>query len=422
MKNANACICFSGGPTAVLNTIASSVYQEVKRTGAYDQLLVGKNGILGVINEQFYDLNRASDAFHKNLPYTPATAFGSCRYKLGDINKHADEYKKIIDTFSRHNIKTFFYNGGNDSQDTTHKLWQMSQQMNYPLNCIGIPKTIDNDLPGTDCCPGFGSVAKYIATSTMEAFIDLKAMCATSTKVFILEVMGRHAGWIAASSGLAQRSPGQGPHIILFPEVPFEQSKFLDRVKATVAKYGCCCIVTSEGVRDAKGSFLTENQTTDAFGHAQLGGVAALLANLVKEELGYKTHYAISDYLQRAARHLASACDHQQAVALGKAAVQYAQANQSGIMLTIDRLSDTPYSWKVGSMPLGQVANKERHLPTDYISNDGFYITQACRDYLLPLIQGEAYPEYHQGLPDYAHIDPELEDAMLLKVNHEAES
>ena len=338
------------------------------------------------------------------LRSTPSGAFGSCRFKLKSLEDNKAEYERLIEIFKAHNIGYFFYNGGGDSADTCLKVSQIGKKMGYPITAVHVPKTVDNDLPITDNCPGFGSVAKYIAVSTMEASYDVASMCKTSTKVFVLEVMGRHAGWIAAAGGLAGKEPGDAPHIILFPEIPFKKREFLKRVRECVTKYGYCVIVVSEGAAFANGSFLAEAGTRDAFGHAQLGGVAPVVANMVRENLGYKYHYAIADYLQRSARHIASAVDVKQAYAVGKAAVQFALQGKTAVMPVIKRVSDKPYRWRIESAPLGRIANKEKMLPRRYITKDGFGITEAARRYLQPLIKGEDYPPYINGLPKTAKL------------------
>lgn len=392
----------SGGATSVINATACGVIQTARKyPNQIGKVFAGKNGILGALNNELIDTSQLSDETIAALYHTPGSAFGSCRYKLKGLEENRHEYEKLIELFAANNIGYFFYNGGNDSQDTTHKISLMGQKMGHKLVCIGLPKTIDNDLPFTDCCPGFGSVAKYVATSIREASLDLASMATTSTKVFILEVMGRHTGWIAAAAGLASEHEGQAPHIILFPERHFEVAQFIVRVDETVKKYGFCSIVVSEGVKTAEGKFLTNADLNDAFGHAQLGGVAPLIAELVKQKLKYKCHWAVADYLQRAARHIASQTDVDHAYTLGKTSIEYALAGKSGIMLTIERKQDDPYRWLVGEVALEKVANLERKVPMEYLSEDGFHITDACRTYLLPLIQGEAYPPYKNGLPDY---------------------
>lgn len=404
----------SGGPTAVINASACGVIETARKlSNKIGKVFAGKNGITGALNEELFDTTLESAEDIAALKFTPAAAFGSCRFKLKDIEKDRAQYERLINVFKAHDIGYFFYNGGGDSQDTANKISKMSHMMDYPITCIGIPKTIDNDLPFTNCCPGFASTAKYIAISTQEAALDVKSMAASSTKVFILEVMGRHAGWIAAAAGLGQQENGDAPHIILFPEIAFEPGKFLARVKECVENHGFCVIVASEGVRHPDGRFITESGLTDAFGHEQLGGIAPILAHLVKKELGYKFHWAVADYLQRAARHVASQVDLEQAYALGAAAVEKALEGASDVMLTIERRGDKNYDWSIGTVPLADVANVEAKMPRDYISEDGFSITQKCRDYLLPLIQGEAYPPYKNGLPNYVKLKNTLVEKKL---------
>ncbi|OGT98358.1 MAG: 6-phosphofructokinase [Gammaproteobacteria bacterium RIFOXYB2_FULL_38_6] len=401
----NAFYAQSGGPTSVINASACGIIEEArKHSDKISNVYVGRHGIVGALNEDLIDTAKeTSEAIHA-LRYTPAAAFGSCRHKLKKISEDDSEYKRLIEVFEAHNISYFFYNGGNDSQDTTDKISQMSIKMGYPLTCVGIPKTIDNDLPMTDCCPGFGSVAKYVAISTKEAALDIKSMCTTSTKVFILEVMGRHAGWIAAAGGLAASYDGDAPHMILFPEIVFDENKFTSQVKQCVEAYGFCVVVASEGIQYANGKFVSDSGLRDAFGHAKLGGVAPALANIVRDKLGYKEHWAVSDYLQRSARHIASKTDVEQAYALGAKAVEFALAGKTDVMVTIQRKSSKPYTWDVGTAPLSEVCNVENKMPEDFIDPTGYNITQKCRDYLLPLIQGEDYPPYQNGLPAFAKL------------------
>ena len=405
MPARNAFYAQSGGVTAVINASACGVIETArKNTNKIANVYAGRNGIIGALTEDMIDTSKESASAIAALMYTPGGAFGSARYKLKGIEENRAEYERLIDVFKAHDIGYFFYNGGNDSMDTAHKVSQISRKMGYPVTCLGIPKTVDNDLPVTDTCPGFGSVAKYVAVSTQEAAMDVASMSETSTKVFILEVMGRHAGWIAAAGGLAGSKPGDAPHIILFPEVPFKKREFLKRVRECVNNYGYCVIVVSEGAAYANGKFLAEAGTRDAFGHAQLGGVAPVVANMVRENLGYKFHYAIADYLQRSARHIASDVDVKQAYAVGKAAVQYALQGKTAVMPVIKRLSDKPYRWEIESAALSRIANKEKMLPSRYITKDGFGITEACRRYLQPLIKGENYPPYINGLPRVAKL------------------
>jgi 6-phosphofructokinase len=401
----NAIYAQSGGVTAVINAQACGLIETIgQHSKDIGQIYAGRNGILGILREELIDLSQESAAAIRALAHTPSGAFGSCRYKLKGIAENKAEYERLIAVCKAHDIGYFFYNGGGDSQDTTHKISQFSQQLGYPLTCIGIPKTIDNDLPFTDCSPGFGSVAKYIAVSILEAGLDVASMAENSTKVFIMEVMGRHAGWIAAAGGLAASSAEQAPHIILFPEIAFDPEKFCARIKECVSKYGYCAIVASEGVRDQNGNFLSATENKDAFGHTQLGGVAPKLASIVQEKLGLKYHWAVCDYLQRAARHIASQTDVDQAYATGKAAVEFALAGKNSVMPIIVRESNTPYKWRIDAVELAQVANVEHKMPANYISSDGYSITKECREYLQPLIIGEAYPPYTNGLPDYVRL------------------
>jgi 6-phosphofructokinase 1 len=401
----NALYAQSGGVSAVINASACGVIEAARKHSRHiGRLYAGRHGIIGALTEDLIDVYRESPATVRGLKYTPAGAFGSARFKLKGIEQNRAEYERLIEVFRAHDIGYFFYNGGNDSMDTALKVSQIGAAMGFAITCVGIPKTVDNDLPHTDCCPGFGSVAKYIAICTREAGLDVASMARTSTKVFVLEVMGRHAGWIAAAAGLAGRTPGEPPHIILFPEIPFERDKFLAKVKQCVVDYGYCVVVVSEGAAYGDGKFLADAGTQDAFGHTQLGGVAPLVANMVREAHGYKYHWAVADYLQRAARHVASKVDVEQAYAVGKAAVELAVNGVNAVMPMIVRKSAKPYRWAIGHIPLEKVANKEKKLPRDYITADGFGITAACRRYLEPLAGGEAYPPYKDGLPAYVRI------------------
>ena len=395
----------SGGVTAVINASACGVIETArKHRNKLGKVYAGRNGILGALTEDMIDTTAESAKAIAALRHTPGGAFGSARYKLKGLDQNRAEYERLIEVFRAHDIGYFFYNGGGDSMDTAYKVSQIGKELGYPVVCVGVPKTVDNDLPLTDCCPGFGSVAKYIAVSTREAALDVASMARTSTRVFILEVMGRHAGWIAAAGGLAGETAADAPHIILFPEIPFDEAAFLARVKDCVARYEYCVVVVSEGTRTPEGKFLAEAGTKDAFGHAQLGGVASTVAQLVRAKLGFKYHYAIADYLQRAARHIASKVDVDQAYAMGKAAVELALAGENAVMPTIVRKSSSPYRWTVGKVALAKVANKEKLMPRSFITKDGFGITAACRKYLAPLIQGEDYPPYVKGLPSYVSL------------------
>ena len=402
-KPANAFYAQSGGVTSVINASACGVIETANKSSKINKVLCGKNGILGALNEELFDTSKEKKSEITKLRQTPGGAFGSCRFKLQDPIKQKKEYLRLFEVFKAHNIEYFFYNGGGDSQDTTFKISKMAKELKLPLTCIGIPKTVDNDLPITDCSPGFGSVAKYVATSTLEAGLDVKSMSETSTKVFILEVMGRHAGWIAAASALASRNETDPPHIILMPEVPFAKKKFIDKVKQTVANEGFCVVVASEGTRYKNGMFLADSGLTDAFGHKQLGGVAPVLAQMVSS-IGLKNHWAVSDYLQRSARHISSKTDLDQAYAVGKKAVEFALAGKNAVMPVIKRLSNKPYKWKIESAPLNKVANVEKTLPKGYISKDGFTISSKGIDYLTPLIQGEPPLEFKNGIPVVAKL------------------
>jgi len=401
----NAIYAQSGGVTAVINATACGVIETARRHRNHiGKVLAGRDGIIGVLTEDLIDTSRETPAAIRALRHTPAGAFGSCRYKLKGLEDNRAQYERLIDVFKAHNVGYFFYNGGNDSADTALKVSQISETLGYPVHCIGIPKTVDNDLVGTDNCPGFGSVAKYVAVSIREAGFDVASMARTSTKVFVLEVMGRHAGWITAACGLATEREGDAPHILLFPEITFDPEKFLARVEQVVKQHGYCAIGVSEGLRGADGKFLSESGLKDAFGHAQLGGVAPLIANLVKNKLGYKYHWAVADYLQRSARHIASKTDVEQAYAVGKAAVELAIKGRNAVMPVIVRKSNRPYKWAIGVAELKDIANREKKLPLDFISDDGFHITAKCRRYLAPLIQGEDPPPYKNGLPVYVKL------------------
>jgi len=405
MTKKNAFYAQSGGVTATINTTACAVIETArKHKDRIGKLYAGRDGIIGALTEDLIDTSQEPVAVIRALRHTPGGAFGSCRYKLKGLEESRAQYERLIEVFKAHDIGYFFYNGGNDSADTSHKMSQVAQTLGYPLICIGIPKTVDNDLAITDCCPGFGSVAKYVATSIREAGYDVASMARTSTRVFILEVMGRHAGWITAACGLAQEKEGEAPHILLFPEIPFDQARFLARVTEMVGKFGYCAVGASEGLRQPDGKFLSESGLRDAFGHAQLGGVAPLIAQLVKEHLKLKYHWAVADYLQRSARHIASKTDVLQSYAVGKAAVELAVKGRSGVMPIIVRKSSRPYRWAIGVAELKDIANAEKMMPRDFITADGFHITAKCRQYLEPLVQGEDYPPYRNGLPAYVKL------------------
>ena len=401
----NAFYAQSGGVTPVINASAAGVIQTAaKFPDKINKVYAGQDGIIGALTEELIDTSLESAEDIEALKMTPSGAFGSCRYKLKSIEEFQAQYERLINVFKAHDIRYFFYNGGGDSQDTAYKVSQISETMGYPITCVGVPKTIDNDLPFTDCSPGFGSVAKYVAVSILEASMDVASMSSTSTKVFVMEVMGRHAGWIAAASALAVDERGLGPDIILFPEIDFDKEAFIAKVNDTVAKKGQCSIVVSEGAKFADGTFLSDSGVKDAFGHAQLGGVAPVITEMIKQATGLKCHWAVCDYLQRAARHIGSRTDVEQAYALGQAAVELAVNGTNAVMPTIVRTNNNPYKWEIGQAPLSKVANIEEKMPADYISDDGFFITPKCHEYLSPLIQGEDYPSYTNGLPDYVQL------------------
>lgn len=405
MAKKNAFYAQSGGVTAVINASACGVIETArKHKKDIGKVYAGHNGIIGALREELIDTSKESAKTIAALRHTPSGAFGSCRYKLKSLEENRAEYERLIEVFKAHNIGYFFYNGGGDSADTCLKISQLSETMGYPIQAIHVPKTVDNDLPFTDNCPGFGSVAKYVSVSIKEAALDVASMCASSTNIFILEVMGRHAGWIAGASGLAAEQEGDAPHIILFPEIAFDKAKFLKKVKATVKKHGFCAIVASEGARYKDGRFLADSGQVDAFGHTQLGGVAPTLAHMIKDELGYKYHWALADYLQRAARHIASATDVEQAYAVGEAAVEMAIAGKNAVMPAIVRGKGKKYKWTIEEAPLEQIANVEKMMPRDFITRDGFGITEKGRAYFEPLIQGEDYPPYKNGIPQYARL------------------
>jgi 6-phosphofructokinase 1 len=405
MPKRNAFYAQSGGVTAVINVSAAGVIETARAHRAQiGRVYAGRNGIIGALTEDLIDTGRESARAIAALRHTPGGAFGSCRYKLRSLDEDRAQYERLIDVFRAHDIGYFFYNGGNDSADTCLKVSQIAQALDYPLIAVHVPKTVDNDLAVTDNCPGFGSVAKYVATSMREAAFDVASMAKTSTKVFVLEVMGRHAGWITAAVGLADDAETPIPLVLLFPEIPFDEAKFAAALDARVKRFGYCCVGVSEGLRNAEGALMGEAGTKDAFGHAQLGGVGPRIAALVRERLGYKYHWAVADYLQRAARHLASKTDVDQAYAVGKAAVELALRGQNAVMPAIVRVSDRPYRWKIGVAPLADIANREKMLPRGFITRDGYGITDKARAYLLPLIRGEAPPPYRDGLPQYVRL------------------
>jgi 6-phosphofructokinase len=405
MKPKNAFYAQSGGVTAVINATAAGVIETARRhKSRIGKVYAGRDGIIGALTEDLIDTSKEPARAIARLKSTPGGAFGSCRYKLKGLEESRAQYQRLIEVFRAHDIGYFFYNGGNDSADTTLKLSQVGEKLGYPLVTVGIPKTVDNDLVVTDNCPGFGSVAKYVATSIREAGFDVASMARTSTRIFVMEVMGRHAGWITAACGLAAERDGDAPQLLLFPEIEFDEEKFIARVKQVVERDGWCAICVSEGLRTKDGKFVSETGLKDAFGHSQLGGCGEIIAKLVQSRLGLKYHWALADYLQRAARHIASKVDVEQSYRVGVEAVKLAIAGRNAVMPVIERISDKPYKWRIGVADLADVANKEKMMPRDFITPDGFHITQKCRTYLSPLIQGEAPPPFRNGLPDYAKL------------------
>jgi ATP-dependent phosphofructokinase / diphosphate-dependent phosphofructokinase len=405
MSRRNAFYAQSGGVTAVINASAAGVIEAARlNRDRIGRVYAGRNGIIGALTEDLIDTSRESARAIAALRYTPGGAFGSCRYKLKSLDANRAQYERLIDVFRAHDIGYFFYNGGNDSADTCLKVSQIAAKLGYPLTAVHVPKTVDNDLPVTDNCPGFGSVAKYVATSMREAAFDVASMAKTSTKVFVLEVMGRNAGWITAAVGMADSADTPIPLVLLFPEIPFDEAAVMAAIDAKVKRFGYCCVGVSEGLRNAEGGLMAEAGTRDAFGHAQLGGVGPLIANIVKSKLGYKYHWAVADYLQRAARHLAARTDVVQSYAVGKAAVKLALAGRNAVMPAILRTSDKPYRWKIGVAPLTDVANVEKKLPRSYIARDGLGITPKARAYLAPLMQGEDPPPFKNGLPQFTRL------------------
>jgi ATP-dependent phosphofructokinase / diphosphate-dependent phosphofructokinase len=401
----NAFYAQSGGVSAVINASACGVLQAAREhSQEIGKVYAGRNGIIGALTEDLIDTSLEGESAIAALKYTPGAAFGSCRYKLGSIHEHRAQYERLIEVFRAHDIGFFFYNGGGDSQDTAYKVSQMGAGLGYPIVCIGIPKTVDNDLPITDCSPGFGSMAKYVATSLREAAFDVASMSRTSTKVFVLEVMGRHAGWTTAACALAADEQTSAPHILLLPEVAFNEGRFLAKVEKVLERHGHCVMAVSEGIKGPDGKFISASGLQDAFGHARLGGVGPLISDMISAKFGCKSRWAVPDYFQRSARHIAAETDLQQAYAVGRAAVEFAVAGRNAVMPALRRLSDAPYQWDIIEAPLSEVANQEKLLPPDFISADGFGITEAARRYLAPLIVGEAYPPFKNGLPNYVKL------------------
>jgi 6-phosphofructokinase 1 len=389
----------AGGVTAVINASAAAVIEAARaRASEHGGVLAARNGVLGLLAEELVDTAALDVDDLALLRQTPGGYFGSCRFDLDDPQTNPRQFDRIFEVLAAHDVGAFLYNGGNGSMDAVLKLSQAARERGYPLVCVGVPKTVDNDLLETDCCPGFGSAAKYIATAMLEAGRDVEAMASRRGRVFVMEVMGRNAGWLAAASALAARNPDEAPHIVLLPELPFDEGRFLRKVKACVTRLGYCAITAAEGIRTADGRALME-QGRDALGHVQLGGVGQWLARLIHRHLAYKHHWAVPDYLQRAAGHLASATDLAQAEAVGRAAVDCALDGRDAVMPAIHRLGDAPYRWEVRPVGLEGIANLERQLPPGFIAEDGFGISAAGRRYFAPLIEGEPAVRYAAGLP-----------------------
>ncbi len=401
---ANAVYAQSGGVTSVINASAYGVIKAAMKADFIENIYAGLFGINGILEDKLIDIAQEAPEAIEGLRYTPSAAFGSCRKKLGDLQKQRADFERIIEVFKAHNIRYFFYNGGNDSMDTAYKISLLSKEMGYEVISIGVPKTVDNDLPVTDNTPGYGSVAKYNAVAAREGSLDVESMHRDSTKVFVLESMGRHAGWIVGATGLAAVSEKDGPHLILFPERTFDQEEFLAKVEETVAKIGYCVVAVSEGVHRPDGSFLADSGLRDEFGHAQLGGAALTVSSIIKNELKLKVHTAILDYCQRSGRHIASKTDVEQAIACGEKAVELAAAGKNGHMPIIVRESDDPYCWSIGDTEIVNIANKEKEVPDHFIREDGYHITDAFRRYATPLISGEDYPPFVNGLPAYVRL------------------
>lgn len=393
----------SGGVTAVINATAAGVIATARQaSGEIGQVLAARNGILGVLRETLVDTAGLSVRDLERLRSTPGGAFGSCRFDLDPADRNPAQYDRLFAVLAAHDVGCFLYNGGNGSMETCRQIQAAADARGYPLTVLGVPKTVDNDIVLTDCCPGFGSAAKYLATSIREVGLDLNAMTTGSGRAFVLEVMGRNAGWLAAACALAAEDDDAAPHLILLPEVAFDEAAFLARVKSVVERSGSCAIVVAEGVRGLGGKVLSI-QDRNQKGYIQLGGAGEVIAEKIHTGLGYKVHYALADYLQRSARHIASRTDTAQAFGVGKAAVRRAIAGNCGVV-GIERLSDEPYLWRTTLQAFDLVANLERQVPPEFIAPDGFGVTDAFRRWCRPLIAGEDWPPFRDGLPDYLRL------------------
>ena len=399
----NCIVAQSGGPTAVINSSACGVIQAALAADALGNVYAAHNGILGVLEERLFDLGKEAPAAIEGLRTTPASALGSCRYKV----KTEEDYQRIVDVFKKHDVRYFFYIGGNDSMDTADRVNRLAESQGYELHAMGVPKTIDNDLAFTDHCPGYGSVIKYLATMVMEAGRDTEALYTADT-VNVIEAMGRNAGWIAAGTYLAKRAEEDAPHIILLPEVTFDKATFVGKVRECLREYKRCVIVVSEGTKNADGSYIAEQKgefAKDAFGHTQLGGAGMFIKNLVESEVKVKARFAIPSTIQRTGIHFASQTDSDEAYATGRKAVQLALDGVTGKMVTLDRISNTPYRCETGLADLSAVANGEKLLPREWIGPDGFSLTEEFVAYAMPLIQGRVEPLMKNGLPVFTRFE-----------------
>lgn len=394
----------SGGVTAVINASAAAVIETARASGQVGRVLAARHGIVGLLGEDLYDTSGLSAEDLSLLARTPGGAFGSSRLDLDEPVENPPQYERLFEVLAAHDIGWLLYNGGNGSMYTVAQMAREAELRGYPLKVVGVPKTVDNDIEGTDCCPGFGSAAKYLATSMLEAGLDLRAMASQVGRVFVMESMGRNAGWLAAASALARRKEEDPPHIVLLPEVPVKREALLAEVQRVVERIGFCALTVSEGVCWEDGSRVME-QHVDAQGYVQLGGAGQAIARVLSESLGYKQHTAVPDYFQRAAGHLLSATDFAQARAVGEAAVRYALEGRNGVLPAIRRLSDAPYRWDLVPLAASEVGNLERRVPAHFIREDGLHVTPAAVEYLRPLIEGEVPCAYEGGLPPWRSFD-----------------
>jgi 6-phosphofructokinase 1 len=413
----NLLVAQSGGPTAVINSSIAGVISEAGRHECIEEIYGGMNGVYGILQENLIDIGEENTKSIQSLKHTPAAALGTCRYKINfktDAEQAEKDMNRLFEVIEAHNIRYFFYAGGNDSQDTTNKVHLEAAKRGYDIRAIGVPKTIDNDLPHTDHTPGYGSVIKYNATTVMEVGADLRSQATDEGSCCIIEVMGRSAGWIAAGTVLAKEREDDPPHIILLPEIPFNETKFLVKAMDTVTKNGYCVVVVGEGLKDTEGNEIGADKTKlDAFGHPVLAGAAERLAEIVEPALNLKTRTVKLGYAQRAAAHYASQTDVDEAFACGEAAVRAAIEGQSGFMVKLVRESDEPYKWSTGLQPLEDIANQEAFIPRDWISEDGWLPNEKFEKYARPLIQGELHLPTKGGLPAFARLNKVAVDKVL---------